>query len=171
MAYAEKRMSGNRQRARKPVFPVEIRKVPHIWVLVADDHVARIFSKQGSDISFVAEIMPAERETVALTNKSVGRVASSSTASIHHKYEPRFTRSQKDMFSFARRVSTWLEDEAGNGSFERLVLIAPPRMLGNLRKALSPHVGGFVIAEFGKDYTKTDELRLRDELRKMLALH
>ena len=47
-----------------------------------------------------------------------------------------------------------LGDHAFRNDFDRLVIVAPAPMLGDLRRVLQPEVLGKVIAEVDKDLTK-----------------
>lgn len=48
--------------------------------------------------------------------------------------------------------------------FQRLILIAPPQMLGELRKSLTPHARALVSAEIGKDLVRLRDIDIADHL-------
>jgi protein required for attachment to host cells len=54
---------------------------------------------------------------------------------------------------FAEAMANWLYKAAHRNRFERLVLVAPPRVLGSLRPALHKEVASRVVAEIPKDLT------------------
>ncbi|APZ51845.1 host attachment family protein [Salipiger abyssi] len=54
---------------------------------------------------------------------------------------------------FAADLAEHLYDEAHKGAFERLVLVAAPKVLGDLREALHKEVSDRVIAEVPKTLT------------------
>ncbi|MBI3440812.1 MAG: host attachment protein [Proteobacteria bacterium] len=142
-------------------------KIPLVWVIVADEHIAKIFRKNGPHLECLGEASP-DLNHVSLTNKSVGRVVSSGGGVIHHKYEPHAKASQHQGFFFTLRLAQWLDTAVNDNAFDRLVLVAAPRMLGNLRKSLSKRVRARVIAEINKDLTKHPEAALRQELANVI---
>ena len=55
---------------------------------------------------------------------------------------------------FAKRVSAALEDVVRKRATPALVIVAPPHILADLRRALHPDVKARVVAEIDKDLTK-----------------
>lgn len=55
---------------------------------------------------------------------------------------------------FARHLVGELEAGRQAGTFHRLVLVAPPTFLGQLRAELSPSLAACVVKSFDKDYTQ-----------------
>ena len=145
-----------------------LQKALRIWVMTADAHIAKVYSKQGNGIVLTATIMPVAYEEERMSNESVGRVMGSSSSNVHHKYEPHQKQSQKEEIVFARDIATWLDTEATRDSFDRLVLVAAPHMLGELRKTISRPVYVRIMAEINKDLTKMDKAALQTELKKIL---
>lgn len=62
---------------------------------------------------------------------------------------------------FASQLIDELETHLNAGDFDRLALIAAPRMLGDLRAALPASLKDKVITEIAKDLTKTPAVELR----------
>lgn len=145
-----------------------LHKAPRIWVMVADRRTARIFSKRGDDISLTAEITPEIRKESKIADKNIGRVASSGRGAVRHKYEPHMNESHKEELAFVHKIAAFFDTEAGKDSFDRLVLVAPPHVLGELRKTVSQQVYARIIAEVNKDLTKMNDTKLRHELEKVL---
>lgn len=143
-------------------------KKPLIWILVADKHIVRLFTKNGHGIEAFGEIKPEFGHPHHFTNKTVGRVISSGSATIHHKYEPHMHESRKDSLSFAHEIAEWLDKSAQENCFERLVLVAAPQTLGDLRKVLTNTVQMRVIAEIDKNLTKMNERELQAELERIV---
>lgn len=54
---------------------------------------------------------------------------------------------------FLGEVADKLKAGVGGGTYGKIVLVAPPKALGVLRKALDKQVEGRIIAEVGKDLT------------------
>ena len=58
---------------------------------------------------------------------------------------------------------------AQRGLFERLILVAPPRVLGRLRPALSAPAAACVVAEIGSDLTGHPVDEIEKNIAKALA--
>lgn len=135
--------------------------MPITWVLVADGQRARVFKigepgpngrKPGFasaiDREFIGNPLPSHE----LGTDRLGRVRDSFGQSRHsmenptdpHRYEKR---------RLAREIMTALEDERQKGSFERLIIVAPPQALGDLRAELPDGLKPLVAAEVNKDLT------------------
>jgi protein required for attachment to host cells len=57
---------------------------------------------------------------------------------------------------FAKQVARTLDGARSRNEFDRLVLIAAPRMLGMLREALPPPCRAVVAAEIAKDFVHNE---------------
>lgn len=66
--------------------------------------------------------------------------------------------------AFARRVSRELAAAARAGSFDRLILVAAPAVLGDLRRALPKSLQRLVSAELRKDLARATPAELRRQL-------
>lgn len=141
-------------------------KLPRTWVMVIDQHIARIFTRQGYELEPIGTALPDEhpQDRAEISNKSVGRIISSSAKSIHHKYEPRMNESRQQNMAFAAQISHWLDNAVRQDAFDRLVLVAAPKILGELRKMASLPVQERIFAELNKDLTKFDLRALEEEL-------
>lgn len=72
---------------------------------------------------------------------------------------------------FAREVARALDNARSRNEFDRLVLIAAPRMLGLLREAL-PHACRCVIAaQVPKDFVRHDASTIRDVVPREAFFH
>lgn len=54
---------------------------------------------------------------------------------------------------FAREIATRINKAAASGELQEIVIIAPPRVLGELRKELSPQAAARVKGELDRDLT------------------
>ena len=139
---------------------------PTTWILVADRAHARILDV-GPDGGL--------RELACFANPE-GRAAArdleadrpprvhESVGGARHAIEPHTSTRDKTATRFARVLRDALGDGHEKQSFERLVLVAPPRFLGVLRGALDKPLLDCVVDEIGHDLTG---LALQD-LRKHL---
>lgn len=107
------------------------------WALVADGGRARLFERrlpfgrwQERTEDSLESLNPPSRERVS---DKPGRVHESATAA-RHAVEPRTDPHRAAKAEFAARLARRLED--ATASFGRLLLVAPPSFLGDLRASL-----------------------------------
>lgn len=74
----------------------------------------------------------------------------------------------RDMQDFAREVTGLLDDAHRKGRFTRLALVAAPKMLGILRRALPPSLRDCVVLERPANLVWLPEAELRTTIRSML---
>ena len=128
------------------------------WVLVADGARARIFAKghkklknvMGQD--FVGENLP-DRD---LTADKPGRGFESNNPT-RHAYEPRTDWHQYQKHLFAKELCAILEKANENSDFDELILISPPKTLGDIRDQLGKQILAKITVEIPKDMTKISE--------------
>ena len=127
------------------------------WVVVADGARARRLVNEGPGKgleelpggAMAAEHAPS-RDIKA---DRPGRTFDSAGQGRHAKEPP--TDPHRDAKRrFAREVAVRLDAAHKRGDFDRVVLIAPPQALGDLRACLSKGVQAKVSAELAKDLTK-----------------
>lgn len=68
----------------------------------------------------------------------------------------------------AKELAHALEEGSRTGQYERLILVAPPRFLGELRDLLSPRVEARIVASIHHDLAKTPIHALPGLVRKHL---
>src|SRR5512145_1688448 len=143
------------------------------WVLIADAARARVFENTGKgtgltivqDVTLDAELLPShelgtDRPGRSFDSVGSGRHAMESPSDLH--------REQKRQF--ARRVAEAIEERQARKSFHRLVLVAPPVTMGDLRAALPDKVKAVVAAEVVADLTRTPTSELPAHLTAHLTL-
>ncbi|AGH98806.1 host attachment protein [Micavibrio aeruginosavorus] len=145
-------------------------KTPRVWIVVADKHGARIFEKIDRHLKLIGEASPEQDLQSALNNRTIGRSFSSGGGTIHHKYEPHMEQERATALDFAHDLATFLDDADAAREFDRLILVAAPRTLGDLRASISKHVQRSIIAQVDKNLTKLDERALGDALEDVLWL-
>ncbi len=82
--------------------------------------------------------------------------------------EPRGDVHDEEAARFTREIATVLADAERAGAFSHIIIIAAPRLLGQLRDALPDAVKRCVTTEIAKDLTAYDAAQLTDWLRKEL---
>lgn len=75
---------------------------------------------------------------------------------------------EQDALRFVNEVVDHLERGRIANKFSRLILVAEPRFLGLLRKAIPPALGQTITLEINKDLSKADEQTIRSHLPERL---
>lgn len=126
------------------------------WVLVGDGQRALFLNNQGDADLLDLRVMEARVETNPPARDwgtdqpgrafaSVGARRGAVDATDWHQLE-------KEQFVAA--VADKLNKAAESGEMTELVIVAPPRVLGELRKELSPKAQAKVVGELDKDLTR-----------------
>lgn len=148
-------------------------KSKRTWILLADGAHARVYMNIGvgkglkpiPDGTFDEPILPA-RDTGA---DKPGRAYDRSGKGRHSLQAKTDPHSQSKV-DFAKRLATFLDTTQADGRFDRLILVAPPEMLGDLRSAISEPVRQLVYGELAKDLVHLNEPELSAHLTELLAL-
>ena len=85
-----------------------------------------------------------------------------------HAMEPRSDAHAEEEVRFAREIADTLAEAQRTGAYDRLIIIAAPRLLGYLRDTLPVAVRQSVAVEIGKDLMAYEATQLTDWLRKEL---
>jgi protein required for attachment to host cells len=138
------------------------------WILIADGARARIFANLGPGKG----ISPVEGGVLKsdhapsrdIASDRPGRTFESANVT-RHAIDPAKDPHRELKRDFAARLSAFIEERLTEKAFDRLILVAPPVTLGDIRSALSKPVKERVAAELDNDLTNTPV----DELPKRLA--
>jgi len=104
------------------------------WILVADGSHARLFRTESAELPWQLD-QKLDREHSRENTKRPD------------------THEDRGEHDFARLVAAELETKRQAGGFERLVLVAPPKFLGQLRGELQAPLAACVIRSQAHDYT------------------
>lgn len=147
------------------------------WVVLADGARARIVESEGPG-SEVRPVYEEEDVRARLPAREIntdkhGRGFDSGgrgDAAAHgrHAYETSIDPQRKEQADFIRGLAEILDEGAQKNAYDRLVLIAPPKALGDLRASISKTVSGKVSEEVAKDLVATPLHALADRLRDVL---
>lgn len=136
------------------------------WIMVADAARAQLFQSEGAREPIepieCLENPNAHLRDQDLVSDKPGRSIESVGGSRHA--EDRLDHHRADKAAFARRIAEYVERGAADGKFDKLVLVAPPQMLGDLRSALGEQSQARVIHEIAKDLTKLPTAKLQEQL-------
>lgn len=126
------------------------------WILVADGSRGRIYRREGEkaglqtalDQEFSHEV----RRMSEMGTERPGKVRESGN-SAHHAIAPRADWTRQEKQQFAGQLAGVIEEHAQRKEFDRLILVAPPQTLGDLRAALGKLAQERLVGELGKDLT------------------
>ena len=143
------------------------------WILVADGARARIVESQKSgkklepalDHEFAAVHAPTRDLGTDKPGRSRGHGGGT-----NHVIDPKVNWHDFEKHLFAGSMADVLEKADNSHRFDALVLVAPPKTLGELRKKLNPNVRDKVTAEIGKDLTHLSLHELGEHLTDVVRL-
>jgi len=143
------------------------------WILIADGARARIVANTGpgrgveqiDNLDFRGDSRP----TRDLDDDRPGRTFSSAGPG-SHALEPPDDAHDQHKRNFQRKIADFLHNALESGSYDRLVIVAAPRALGDLRPALSSAVSDKISAELPKDLTHVRNDELAPYLADVLAV-
>lgn len=132
------------------------------WICVADAAGATLYRSDGPGTPFrtLERLLP---EVFEDEHQKGGRVHESADTS-RHAMEPRSDPEKLEKRQFADAVANRIDAAAAVEGFDRLILVAPPRFLGDLRQALGEKSRKATVLEVNKDLTRLDPAALRERL-------
>jgi protein required for attachment to host cells len=142
-----------------------------MWIVIADGGRGRVLKANNAgrgiapalDHELVADTRPGREINADRPGRTKDRMAQG-----RHAYEPPTDPRENEQIEFARQIARLLDDERKQGSYGRLAIIAPPKMLGLLREAMTGEVRDLVSAEIAKDLTKLPLHELEKRLPELL---
>jgi protein required for attachment to host cells len=149
-------------------------KTKDTWVMVADSGLARLFIAD----EHVTGLIPAELPELSvevhhhardLKSDRPGRSFSSSGGGARHAIEPHHDYHKLEKHNFAAAVAHALNRAYASGEFNQLVLVVPPRTLGELRKMLGDSVQARMQV-IAKDLTKAAVDQLWTEVASLVRV-
>ena len=134
------------------------------WVVVADGEKALFLFNEGDEVYPNLKVFrEMEHENPPSREQGTDKAGRLSDAGSSHRSAVENTDWHKiEKERFAREISDRLYKFAHQGRFQSLVLVAPPHVLGDLRKELHQEVARRIVAEVPKDLTKhpVDQIEL-----------
>ena len=128
------------------------------WVVVADGARAFILANQGPGTGLtMVPGSPREHDsakTAELGTDRPGRSFNSDHSGTRHAMAPRIDWHQYEEQKFAQGIAQLLDAARERKAFDHLVLVAPPKTLGDLRASLGKQTQALVSGEIAKDLTR-----------------
>jgi protein required for attachment to host cells len=142
------------------------------WVLIADGARARVLLNEGpghglhaveglvfhGDHSATHDIV-SDREGRSFSSHGAGRSAIESHSDPHRELKKKFANELAEM------LARGLQQNA----YDRLIIVAPPGALGDLRAAVSDRVRAKVASEVAHDLTKIPNGEVAEHLKGLLV--
>jgi protein required for attachment to host cells len=128
------------------------------WVVVADSAHAHLLVPNADATMLDPAALPAMPEVEPhardVTSDRPGRGFSSAGGGPRHAYEPQHDYHKMEKHQFVAALAKTLDSAARTGKFEHLIVIAPPRTVGELRTLMSDHVESKLVQTIQKDLMK-----------------
>jgi protein required for attachment to host cells len=145
-------------------------KIEHgAWVMVGDGGKALFFRNEGDAAHPHLEVVNVLEQDNPRTHEQgtdrPGRSHSSIGARRSALDETDWHKLEKHRF--AKEIAAALYSAARRGRYSKLIIAAPPMIMGDLRKALHKEVSDKVVAEVSKDFTNMP----LDEIERVLKEH
>ncbi|WP_138379699.1 host attachment protein [Luteithermobacter gelatinilyticus] len=142
---------------------------PKCWIAVADGSRARFFLKQNAkyDLKELEGFALPSLPSREIDMDQPGRQSGGANGS-RHAMEPRNDAHDLAEEEFAREMVKKLNEHARNKDFEKLILIAAPKTLGHMRKAMEPQLKDLIETEIPSDLTKMSAHELKNYLQNNL---
>lgn len=143
------------------------------WVVVANGTAARALANDGVGKGLV----PDPALTMSIEDPPSRDLGTDRPGRVHdrfgpgrHAMEPKVDWHRQEKSRFAKAVAERLESAARDGAFDRLVLVAPPTAMGDLRAALGDRVRAMVTGEITKDLTHEPDAAIEGHVGEVLAV-
>ncbi|MBK5198343.1 MAG: host attachment protein [Methyloceanibacter sp.] len=141
-------------------------KHARLWYVIADGGMARFVERDENGafrtvLSFVSSELHERSHDLGLDRPA--RVRESANTA-RHAIEPRRDLHDAAKEDFVKLVAEKLDAEHGRGQFDKLVLVAPPRVLTELKQHLSKPMAKLVVDGLQKDLTKVPDHDLAQHL-------
>jgi protein required for attachment to host cells len=145
----------------------------NMWILVAHRGGARLFENKGpgKGLNLLHDIPHPEGR---LKNKEIGSDRPGRSFDSHGQGRHALSTEQEPTAhvaeQFAKQLSSILDDGRNQQRYRKLVLVAEPRFLGNLRAALSSPTAALVTATVDKDLGGVEPHNMSRRLENIIRL-
>ena len=127
------------------------------WILIADGARARMLVNKGYntglELALDEDFISDNRPSGELSSDRPGRTFDRGGQG-RHAMEPPTDPHRHEQQVFAQSLAHLLEEHRLKKSYEQLIIVAPPKALGDLRAEFSKAVSDMIINELNKDLTK-----------------
>lgn len=124
--------------------------IANTWILVADSRRARVFSK-GDEHDDLAEVADFSHPLEANEGDNPKGHVFAARSGTRHGMEPATLPKEKERHAFAAELSRYLQNEFSQRRYSKLLLVAAPEFLGDMRNALTDNLNAHVVGSIAKD--------------------
>ncbi len=139
------------------------------WIAVVNGRQAHFYTKgpekRLGDLNHTLTALPVRTTNEA--RKSLGRVHDR-FGPARHIAEPHTEDKEQERHLFAQQVADYLQASLAEKQYDRLIMVAPPKTLGVLRKLLSAPVKGVIALELDKDFIHLSPEQIQKHLEKIV---
>ena len=143
------------------------------WIVVADGAHAKIYANQGRGLGIdepaIQEYFGDNHPTREINSDRPGRMSGSASGA-HHVMNPPTDAHRHAQQVLAREVAHALHSAANHGAYVQLVLVAPPRALGDLRASLSAKTQTMLVGDLNKNLTALPMRELAKQLHDIVTI-
>jgi len=145
----------------------------NVRVLVADEVEAEFFTSLRPNLPLLSEgLMRDERAGMKDKDMESDREGRGFGGfGRRHGLDGERSAERERTVRFARTVARQVDQERTQRAFDRLVIIAGPRMLGLLRQELSIPCQALLVAQISKDLIHSDEKTIREAIPRTAYSH
>lgn len=139
------------------------------YVVAVDGKEARILAKDDNgNLKLVHDIPNKYSPDKQHGRQALGRVHKS-TDSSRHSVEP-VDEKTVERIDFAGEITSYLHKSYKQGQFGKLVVVAPSKMLGDLRGAYGKDIKPIITAEIAKDYAHLSVREIQKHIEDELVI-
>jgi len=129
------------------------------WILVADGgraHVIAVNTNEGErHLETVHEMIADNRSSSEIASDKPGRgFANPGGNQQRHAMPPSTEPHEHAQVEFVDDVISYLTNKRNDGKFDNLIVVAPPKIMGEIRQKMSKPVKQALDGEITKDLTK-----------------
>ncbi|MFY0526014.1 host attachment protein [Archangium gephyra] len=137
-----------------------------LWILVANGSRAKLFATDERAEKWDLREEFQHEESRSMSRQLLNQPDNPNAGSLH-KPQPENqpdARQQLEIDRFARELAARLERGLNDHAYDRLVIAAPPGMLGLLRKLVSTRVHQKLMLDFRADYMNVPDRELPERI-------
>ena len=142
-----------------------------MMIVVADSSRARIFTAESahSELNEIETMAHPEGRSHEqnLVSDMPGKESGKGGAGAH-AYEEKIEPKKQEMIEFAKRIADYLDDVRKANKLNKLLIVAAPAFLGELRSHLSNETREKIVFELDKNLAHHDVVDIRNHLSAFL---
>lgn len=143
------------------------------WVLVANHSNAHLFETEGpgKGLKYLRNIPHPEGRLKSgdINADKPGRSLDSMKTGGRHAMGKEHDPKDQGALRYAKQLAQVMSEGRTHNHYAQAVLVAEPRLLGQLRAALDPHTAALVTASYDKDLAGLDKQALTQPLQELLG--